>query len=384
MHLSVQRAYWKPTPTTRSDYRNAVTDHRLALTPCALVCYSPGTILFGPRCIVGKPKLFSTRPLFEAPRKLLNEHFEVDYWTDPERVSRAELLKRVADQDGLICLLTEKVNDELLAVAPKLRIAATVSVGFDNIDVAACTRRKVVATHTPGVLDDTTADFAWTLLMAIARRLIEGSDWMIAGTWKGWDLDQLCGGDVWGKTLGILGFGRIGRGVARRAQGFRMRVIYNDAIRPPAEVEKELQAEFVERDRLFAESDFISVHVPLLPDTRHLINKENLAKMKRTAYLINTSRGPVVDEAALAAALEGGRIAGAALDVFENEPQVHPALVGRKDVILTPHIASASLETRTKMAMMAAENVLALFHGQRPPNAINPEVLGATSKEAGR
>lgn len=333
---------------------------------------------------MGKPRLFSTRPLFEAPRELLNEHFDVDYWTDAERISRAELLKRAADKDGLICLLTEKVNDELLAAAPKLRIAATVSVGFDNIDVAACTQRKVVATHTPGVLDDTTADFAWTLLMAIARRLIEGNDWMRAGTWKGWDLDQLCGGDIWGKTLGILGFGRIGRGVARRAQGFRMRILYNDAIRPPAEVEKELQAEFVERDRLFAESDFISVHVPLLPDTRHLINQENLAKMKRTAYLVNTSRGPVVDEAAVAAALEAGKIAGAALDVFENEPKVHPGLVGRKDVILTPHIASASLETRTKMAMMAAENVVALFQGHRPPNAINPEVLGATSKEAGR
>ncbi len=333
---------------------------------------------------MSKPRLFSTRPLFEAPRKLLNEHFDVDYWTDPERVSRAELLKHVAAKDGLICLLTEKVNDELLETAPKLRIAATVSVGYDNIDVAACTRHKVVATHTPGVLDDTTADFAWTLLMAIARRLIEGNDWMRAGTWKGWDLDQLCGGDIWGKTLGILGFGRIGRGVARRAQGFRMRILYNDAIRPPAEVEKELNAEFAERDRLFAESDFISVHVPLLADTHHLINKENLAKMKRTAYLVNTSRGPVVDEAALAAALEAGQIAGAALDVFESEPKVHPGLVGRKDVILTPHIASASLETRTKMAMMAAENVVALFSGRRPPNAINPEVLGAIGKEAGR
>jgi glyoxylate reductase len=333
---------------------------------------------------VSKPRLFSTRPLFEGPRKLLNEHFDVEYWTDPGRVSRAELLKRVANKEGLICLLTEKVNDELLDTAANLRIAATVSVGFDNIDVAACTQHKVVATHTPGVLDDTTADFAWTLLMAIARRLIEGNDWIRAGTWTGWDLDQLCGSDIWGKTLGILGFGRIGRGVARRAQGFHMRILYNDAIHAPADAEKELHAEFVERDRLFAESDFISVHVPLLPDTRHLINKENLAKMKPTAYLVNTSRGPVVDEAALATALEAGQIAGAALDVFENEPKVHPALVRRKDVILTPHIASASLETRTKMAMMAAENVVALFDGRRPPNTINPEVLGAIGKEAGR
>lgn len=320
-------------------------------------------------------KVLSTRPLFEAARKLLDEHFEVEYWKNPERITRAELLKRVADKDALICLLTEKVDGELLAAAPRLRIAATVSVGYDNIDVAACTKRKVVATHTPGVLDDTTADFAWTLVMAIARRVLEGNAWMRSGTWPGWDLDQLLGGDVWGKTLGILGFGRIGRGVARRSQGFRMRVIYNDAIRAPVEVERELQAEFVDRDRLFAEADFISVHVPLLPDTRKLINASNLSKMKKTAYLINTSRGPVVDEAALAAALEAKQIAGAALDVYENEPQVHPALIPRKDVILTPHIASASVETRTKMALMAAENVIAFFRGHRPPNAINPEVL---------
>ncbi len=324
---------------------------------------------------MSKPKVLSTRPLFEAARKILNEHCEVEYWTDPARISREELLKRVANKDALVCLLTEKVDEELLKTAPKLRIAATVSVGYDNIDVAACTRHKVVATHTPGVLDNTTADFAWTLIMAVARRLIEGDAWMRSGTWPGWDLDQLCGSDVWGKTLGILGFGRIGRGVARRSHGFNMRVIYNDAVRVSPEVEKELHAEFVERDRLFAESDFISVHVPLLPSTRHLINAENLAKMKPTAYIINTSRGPVLDEAALAAALEAKKIAGAALDVYENEPKAHPALIERKDVILAPHIASASVETRTKMAVMAAENVVALFAGQRPPNAVNPEAL---------
>jgi glyoxylate reductase len=324
---------------------------------------------------VGKPKVFSVRPLFEAARQLLGQHFEMEYWTRPERVPRSELLQRVRDKDALICLLTEKVNDEFLDAAPRIRIAATVSVGFDNIDVPACTRRKVVATHTPGVLDDTTADFAFALMMAVARRIVEGDAWMRSGDWPGWDLDQLCGGDVWGKTLGILGFGRIGRGVAQRARGFRMRILYNDAVRPSPEIEKELGAEFVERDRLFAESDFISVHVPLLPDTRHLIGRENLARMKRTAYLVNTSRGPVVDEVALLAALDAGQLAGAALDVFENEPKVHPGLVARKDVILTPHIASASVETRTKMAVMAAENVIALFDGRRPPNALNPEVL---------
>jgi glyoxylate reductase len=324
---------------------------------------------------VSKPAIFSTRQLFQAARTILDEHFQVDYWKG-DKLSRADLLKHVADKDGLVCLLTEKVDEELLSAAPKLRIAATVSVGYDNIDVPACTKHKVVATNTPGVLDDTTADFAWTLLMAVARRLLEGDSWMRSGSWNGWDLDQLVGGDVWGKTLGVLGFGRIGRGVARRALGFQMRVLYNDAVRAPADVEKELNAEFVDRDRLFRESDFVSLHVPLLPDTRHLISKDNLEKMKRTAFLVNTSRGPVVDEAALAEALENGKIAGAALDVFEHEPKVHPALLTRKDVILTPHMASASLDTRTKMAVMAANNVVALFEGRRPPNALNADALG--------
>jgi glyoxylate reductase len=300
--------------------------------------------------------------------------YDVEYWKGPGRPPRNLLLQRVADKDALICLLTEKVNDELLAAAPKLRIAANVAVGFDNIDVAACTRRKVFATNTPGVLDETTADFAWTLLMAVARRLIEGDNLMRSGLWAGWDLDQLCGGDVWGKTLGIVGFGRIGRAVARRATGFRMRVLYSDAVRAPADVEKELHAEHVEMDRVFAESDFVSLHVPLLPETRGLISSARLATMKPTAYLINTSRGPVVDEAALVAALEARKIAGAALDVYEKEPQVHPQLVGRKDVVLAPHIASASVETRTKMAVMAAENVIAALEGQRPPNALNSEL----------
>ena len=323
-----------------------------------------------------KPKILSTRPLFPAARAVLEQRFEVDYWTPAERITREELLKRVADKEGLVCLLTEKVDEELLGRAPKLRIAATVSVGYDNIDIAACTRHKVVATHTPGVLDHTTADFAWTLLMAIARRLLEGDAWMRSGTWPGWDLDQLVGGDVWGKTLGVLGFGRIGRGVARRALGFEMKVLYSDAVRAPEEVERELHAEFVDRDRLFRESDFISLHVPLLPDTRHLISHENLDKMKRTAFLVNTSRGPVVDEAALAEALENRKIAGAALDVYEHEPLVHPALLSRRDVILAPHIASASLDTRTKMAVMAANNVVAIFDGRRPPNSLNADPLG--------
>ena len=320
-----------------------------------------------------KPKVFATHGLFEAAREILQATCEVEYWAKAERPPREELLRRVQDKEGLICLLTEKVNEELLRAAPKLRIAANVAVGFDNIDVAACTKRGVVATNTPGVLDETTADFAWTLLMAVARRLGEGEALARSGNWKGWDLDQLVGTDVWGKTLGIVGFGRIGRAVARRASGFQMKVIYTDAQRAPEGIEKELKAEFREMNALLAESDFISVHVPLLPETRGLFDAAKFHRMKPTAFLINTSRGPVVNEAALVAALESGKIAGAALDVFENEPLIHPGLK-RTNVVLGPHLASASLETRTKMACMAAENVTALFKGQRPANMVNPSV----------
>jgi glyoxylate reductase len=296
---------------------------------------------------------------------------DVEYWKGSEAMPRAELLKRVADKDALVCVLTDKVDAELLAAAPKLRIAATVSVGYDNIDVAACTAKEVIATNTPGVLDDTTADLAWALMLAIARRLVEGDAWVRTGQWPGFAIDQLLGGDVYGKTLGIIGFGRIGQCVARRALGFGMRVIYSGSRQAPAEVEKELNAQLVSEDTLFREADFVSLHVPLTPQTRHLISGENLDKMKRTAFLINTSRGPVVDEEALADALENKKIAGAALDVFEHEPKIHPKLLARRDVILTPHIGSATVETRTRMMVVAATNVAAFFEGRTPPNALN-------------
>jgi glyoxylate reductase len=319
-------------------------------------------------------RVLATHPLFEPARHILQESCDVEYWDKPERPPRDEVLRQVKDRDALICLLTEKVDDELLQAAPKLRIAANVAVGFDNIDLAACTKRGVAATNTPGVLDETTADFAWTLMLAVARRLGEGEALARSGNWKGWDLDQLVGTDVWGKTLGIVGFGRIGRAVARRASGFQMKVIYTDAVRAPAEAERELRAEFREMNALLAEADFISLHVPLLPETRGLFDAAKFDCMKRTAFLINTSRGPVVKEEALVAALEAGKMAGAALDVFEKEPLIHPGL-RRRNVVLAPHLASASLETRTKMACMAAENVVALFRGQRPANLLNPEAL---------
>ena len=321
-----------------------------------------------------KPTLFSTHPLFEEPRRKIAERFDVEYWAAPGRPPRDELLRRVAGKDALICLLTETIDAELLAAAPGLRMVANVAVGFDNIDLQACTRRKVAVSNTPGVLDETTADFAWTLLLAVARRLLEGDALARSGQWQGWNLDQICGADVWGKTLGILGFGRIGRAVARRARGFGMRIVYNDAARATAEIENELRAEFLERDQVLAESDFVSLHVPLLPETRGLIGAAELLRMKPSAFLINTSRGPVVQESALVAALERGTIAGAALDVYENEPRIADGL-RRPNVVLAPHLASASTETRTKMALMAVENTIALFDGRRPPNILNPEVL---------
>ncbi|HWX24103.1 MAG TPA: D-glycerate dehydrogenase, partial [Vicinamibacteria bacterium] len=234
--------------------------------------------------------------------------------------------------------------------------------------------RGVVATNTPGVLDETTADFAWALMMAVARRLAEGEQLARSGNWKGWNLDQLCGADIWGKTLGLVGFGRIGRAVARRALGFHMKVIYTDAVKAPAEVERSLNAEFRDMNTLLAESDFVSLHVPLIPETRGLFDSPKFYRMKPSSFLINTSRGPVVEEAALVAALDAKKIAGAALDVYENEPFIHPGLK-RPNVVLAPHLASASLETRTKMAVMATGSIVALFKGQMPPNMLNPSVL---------
>jgi glyoxylate reductase len=327
---------------------------------------------------MSKPRVLATRPLFPAAQKILNASCDVEYWTEPERISKQELFRRVADKEGLVCLLTEKIDEELLRAAPKLRIAANVAVGFDNIDVTACTKRGVVTTNTPGVLDETTADFAWALLMAVARRLGEGEQLARSGNWKGWDLDQLVGMDVWGKTLGLVGFGRIGRAVARRAAGFQMKVLYSDAIRAPLDIEKGLNAEHRDFNSLLADADFVSLHVPLLAETRGLMDAAKFARMKPTAFLINTSRGAVVDEAALVHALESGKIAGAALDVYENEPFIHPGLK-RANVVLAPHIASASVETRTKMACIAAENIVAFFKGQRPANMLNGEVMKVRS-----
>lgn len=323
---------------------------------------------------MSKPKLFSTHVLFEEPRRRLAEHFDVEYWTESERPSRPDVLQRVAGKDALICLLTEKVDRELLDVAgPNLRIVANVAVGYDNIDVPACTERKIAVSNTPGVLDETTADFTWTLLLAVARRLVEGDRLARSGKWLQWNFDLLCGTDIWGKTLGIIGLGRIGRAVARRASGFRMSVIYNSRSRAPEEIEQELHAEYRTLEQVLQQADFVSLHVPLNQKTLGLIGPAELAMMKRTAFLINTTRGPVVQEAALVQALDEGLIAGAALDVFEREPLISDGL-RRDNVVLAPHLGSASIETRTKMALIAVDNAIAFFSGRRPPTILNPEV----------
>jgi glyoxylate reductase len=321
------------------------------------------------------PRVFVSRVIPDAGLVLLRQHTAAEVWPHDRAPTREELVHGCRDADALVCLLTEKVDAEVLAAAPRLKIVANVAVGFDNLDVAAGTKAGVVMTNTPGVLDDTTADLAFALLLCTARRLAEGDRLTRTGTWGGWGIMQLLGHDVHHATVGIVGFGRIGRGVARRAAGFDMSVLYADEYPAPPEIERELHATRVPMDELLARSDFITLHTPLLPGTRHLIDAAALKKMKSTACLINTSRGPVIDEAALVDALRSGVIAGAGLDVYENEPKLAPGLRELENVTLLPHIGSASYATRGKMAEMAARNVIAYFNGEAPPNALNPEAL---------
>lgn len=263
----------------------------------------------------------------------------------------------------------------LLDALPALEIISVFGVGYDGVPVDYCRKRGIKVTNTPDVLTDTTADFAWALLMATARRVVEADRYLREGRFHQWEYMTLLGGDVHGKTLGVVGFGRIGRAVARRAQGFDMRVLYQDAVAADAAAERELRATRADLATLLRESDFVTLHTPLIPETRHLINAQSLRTMKKTAYLINAARGPVVDEAALVQALREGWIAGAGLDVFEEEPKVHPGLIGLSNVVLAPHIASGSSETRLKMATLAVENCLAVLEGKTPPTPVNPEVL---------
>jgi glyoxylate reductase len=296
--------------------------------------------------------------------------------------SKAELMARLGEAEALICQLTQRVDAEVLGAGPKLRVVANVAVGYDNIDVAAATARGIAVTNTPGVLDDSTADFTWAVLLATARRVVEGDRLVRRGEWTGWDLMLMLGADVHGKTLGIFGLGRIGRKVAERARGFGMRVLYHSRTRLAGEEESALGGEWATKERILRDSDFVTLHVPLNAETRHFIGARELEQMKPTAYLINAARGPVVDEAALVAALEKKQIAGAALDVFEEEPRVHPKLLMMENVVLAPHMASASVETRTRMAVMAAENVVAVLENRKPPNLVNREAWEKKGMEA--
>jgi glyoxylate reductase len=297
---------------------------------------------------------------------LIPSEVSVDYNDSLAALSKPELIARLRGKDGLICHIVSSIDDEVLAAAPTVKVVANVAVGYNNIDVAAAHRRGVVVTNTPDVLTETTADFAWALLMATARRVVEADRFARSGQWHRWQWDLLWGADVYGKTLGLVGFGRIGRAVARRALGFNMRVLYQDAVRADAAVERELSVSRTELEAVLREADFVSLHTPFLPETRHLMNERTLRLMKKSAILVNASRGPVVDEAALVRALQEGWIAGAGLDVFEEEPTIHPGLIPLTNVVLAPHIASASSDTRVAMATLAVRNCLAVLEGKPP------------------
>jgi len=325
---------------------------------------------------VTKPRVYITRKIPEEAVKIVRDAAEVRNWEREDiPVPRETLLREVPRLDGLLSLLTDRVDDELMDLAPDLKIVSNLAVGFDNIDVPAATRRRIVVTNTPDVLTETVADFAFCLLLAAGRRLVAGDAYVRAGKWKTWALMLLAGQDLYGATLGLIGLGRIGSAVARRAKGFEMRVIYYDPYRRE-DIEKQLGIEYREMNEVLREADFISVHVPLMESTRHLISHDQFRLMKKTAVFVNTSRGPVVDQRALAEALQARQIFAAGIDVFEKEPVPDDEpLLKLDNVVVAPHIASASVPTRVRMATLAAENLVAVLQGKRPPNPVNPEVL---------
>jgi glyoxylate reductase len=325
-----------------------------------------------------------TRRLPAPVMDWLYERCDVTLHEGPEAIPRDRFLADIRGKVGAITLLTDKVDDELLdAAGDQLVIVANYAVGFDNIDVPALTKRGVLASNTPDVLTETTADLAWTLLMSAARRIPEGDRFLRSRTPWIWGPEMMLGQDIHHKTLGIVGFGRIGHAMARRAKGFGMKIIYFDVFRPSPELEQELGAEYRDLDDLLQEADLISLHTNLTPETRHLINAERLKRMKPTAVLVNTSRGPVIDEAALAEALKSGQIFAAGLDVFENEPQVEPGLLETESAVVIPHLGSATVETRHAMGMLAAENLVSALEGRKPPTLLNPEVWEQRHGSAG-
>jgi gluconate 2-dehydrogenase len=321
-----------------------------------------------------KPKILVTREVFDETLAFLAQHCEVESNQRDVALDADALARRLADKEGLVCALTDRVDATLLAGAPRLRVVANIAVGYNNIDLAACTARGIMATNTPGVLDDSTADLAWALMLGAARRLTELERRVRAGEWTGWRLKQWLGVDVHHATLGIFGMGRIGRTIARRASGFEMRVLYHNRKRVAAEVERPLNAVYVSKEELLRQADFVVLQVPYAPETHHLIGAAELKLMKSTAILINSTRGGVVDDAALIEALRNGTIRAAGLDVFENEPKLNPAFMELDNVVLLPHIGSSTEATRRAMAMTAARNAVAALAGEVPPNLLNCEV----------
>lgn len=320
--------------------------------------------------------MFVTREIPERGLRTIKERFDAEVWPEYAPPPKKVIIQKAAEVDALASLLSDKIDSEVFDASPNLKIVAQLAVGYDNIDVKEATKRGIYVTNTPGVLTETTADFAWTLLMAVARRVVEADKYVRSGKWKvGWHPSMLLGRDVYGATIGIVGLGRIGAAMAKRAKGFDMRILYYDVIRRP-NLEKELGLEYTELDDLLRKSDFVTVHVPLLKATYHLIREEKLKLMKKTACLVNNSRGPVIDEKALYEALKNEQIAGAGLDVFEQEPTpVDNPLFKLDNVVMTPHISSGSYETRSRMAEMVAENLISFFKGETPPNLVNHEVL---------
>src|SRR3990172_8703935 len=321
-------------------------------------------------------KVFVTRKIPQVGLDLLKET-DLKVWEEDRVIPRDVLLERVRGVEAILALLTDKMDGELMeAAGPQIKIISNYAVGFDNIDVAEATKRKIYVTNTPGVLTEAVAEHTFALMLAIARRISESDQFTKKGKYKGWEPELLLGSELKGKTLGIVGLGRIGSRVAEMAvKGMGMKVSYFD-VKPSAEFEKEFQATFQDLDSLLKEADFVSIHVPLLPATKHLINDEKLKIMKPTAYLINTSRGPIVEEMALVEALKAGTIKGAALDVFENEPQLAPGLADLPNVVLTPHTASATEEARGAMATLAAQAILDALAGKVPANLVNQELAG--------
>ncbi len=319
-----------------------------------------------------KPKVLVTREVFDEVLEYLSKFFEVTSNQSDVPFNSETLAIKLSDKQGALITLSDRIDEALLTHCPNLKAVCNIAVGYNNIDLEACTKAKVMATNTPGVLDDTTGDFTWALILAAARRVNEAEAYLRNGQWDGWKLKQFLGLDVHHATLGIFGLGRIGQVVARRAIGFEMKVIYHDVQRMPQEIEKACHAEFVTEEELFSKADIVTIHVPYSPATHHLIGKRELEQMKPTAILINASRGGVVDDLALIEALRKGNLAAAGLDVFENEPKLHPGFLELKNVVLTPHIASSSKATRYTMAMLAAKNLVAALTGKTPPNILNP------------